>query len=157
MRQSHPEIYGSAYKRAKRGSSGVYKDVGPGKEVAAIDVYGPYGWPQYESLIAAYRLDEEAALQACSWGKFQIMGFNYRAAGFDSLKAFTAAMSLGDAEHMKAFLKFSKNNPVLLDGRKRKNFEKIAAGHNGSEWRSINPDYEKNTEKFYNECAKFNR
>ncbi|OOV89142.1 hypothetical protein MF4836_34345 [Pseudomonas sp. MF4836] len=58
---------------------------GTGKEVAAIDVYGPYGRPQYERLITAYRLDEEAALQACSWGKFQIMGFNYRAAGFDSV------------------------------------------------------------------------
>jgi hypothetical protein len=60
-------------------------------------------------------------------------------------------MSTGDAEHIKAFLKFARSNSILLNGLREKNFEKIAEGHNGSGWRGINPDYATNIERFYNE------
>jgi hypothetical protein len=99
----------------------------------------------------AYGIDQDAALQACSWGKFQIMGFNYAAAGFKSVKELSLAMSLGEAEHIKAFLKFAKGNRTLLSGLRTKNFEMIAEGHNGAAWRSINPEYANNIRRFYNE------
>ncbi|MFI8578603.1 N-acetylmuramidase domain-containing protein [Ectopseudomonas khazarica] len=148
---TNPEIYGSAYKKARRDKSGKYIAVSTGEEISINDAYGPTGRFQYERLITAYRLNENAALQSCSWGKFQIMGFNYAAAGFSNVRDFTRAMSLGDAEHIKAFLKFAKSNATLLRGLREKNFELIAAGHNGEGWRSINPDYAANIEKFYNE------
>ncbi len=151
--ETHPEIYGSAYKRARRDNNGKYISTATGAEVPITEVYGPTGRFQYERLITAYRLNENAALQACSWGKFQIMGFNYAAAGFNNVKDFTAAMSLGDTEHIKAFLKFAKSNATLLRGLREKNFELIAEGHNGAGWRSINPDYAGNIEKFYNEYS----
>ncbi|MFK3640485.1 N-acetylmuramidase domain-containing protein [Pseudomonas protegens] len=155
--REYPEIYGSAYRRAKKDSNGFYKDVKTGAELASIDVYGSSGRQQYERLIKAYMLNEDAALQACSWGKFQIMGFNFSAAGFKSIKEFAVAMSHSDAEHMKAFLKFAKSNSTLLAGLRSKNFEKIAEGHNGAGWRSINPDYAANIERYYNEYSSFNR
>lgn len=62
--------------------------------MVAIGVYGPSGRPQYGRLITAYRIDEEAAFKTCSWGRFQIMGFNYRAAGFDSIEAFVKMLSI---------------------------------------------------------------
>ncbi len=79
------------------------------------------------------------------------MGFNYKNAGFSDVKVFTKAMSRSDAEHIKAFLKFAKSNEILLNGLRAKNFEKIAQGHNGDNWRSINPEYASNIEKFYKE------
>ncbi|MBD9426001.1 DUF3380 domain-containing protein [Pseudomonas sp. PDM15] len=149
--ESHPEIYGAAYKRARQNRSGAYIEVNTGTEISLQDIYGPSGRFQYERLMAAYRLNEDAALKSCSWGKFQIMGFNHEAAGFRTVKEFTAAMSTGDAEHIKAFLKFARSNSILLNGLREKNFEKIAEGHNGSGWRGINPDYATNIERFYNE------
>lgn len=120
----------------------------------ADDVYGAQGKHQYKRLVKAFQLDQSAALQSCSWGKFQIMGFNYKNAGFKDVFAFVKAMSAGDAEHMKAFLKFAKSNPILLSGLQNKNFEKIAEGHNGGSWKKINPHYASNIEKFYLEYQK---
>ena len=42
--------------------------------------YGLYS-AQYKKLLEAMSLDEEAALKSCSWGKFQIMGANYKNCG----------------------------------------------------------------------------
>ncbi|MDR0182128.1 N-acetylmuramidase domain-containing protein [Lysobacter sp. UC] len=86
-------------------------------------------------------------------GEFQIMGFNYAMAGFESPKDFTMAMSLGEAEHIKAFLKFAKGNKTLLRGLRTRNFEMIAEGHNGAAWRSINPEYASNIRRYYHEYA----
>lgn len=154
LRVSYSDIYGSPYRRAKKLKDGTYIDARTLEQIQLIDAYGPLGKFQYERLIRAYRLNEDAALQASSWGKFQIMGFNYKAAGYETVKDFTRAMSKGDSEHIKAFLKFARKNPVLLKGLRTKNFETIAQGHNGKNWKKTNPDYAKNIEKFYNEYKK---
>ncbi|WP_428949163.1 N-acetylmuramidase domain-containing protein [Xanthomonas oryzae pv. oryzicola] len=117
---THPNICGPAYKRAKKNKKGEYVEKKTGNIVQEDDIYGSPGIHQYKRLLIAYKLNQEAALQSCSWGKFQIMGFNYKVAGFASVKEFTKAMSLSDAEHMKAFLKFAKSNPTLLEGLQNK-------------------------------------
>ncbi|NRH42686.1 N-acetylmuramidase domain-containing protein [Pseudomonas sp. MS15a(2019)] len=151
LESSHQDIYGPPYRRAKKLKNGTYIDTKTLQQVQLIDTYGPSGRFQYERLIRAYRLNEDAALQASSWGKFQIMGFNYKAAGYETVKDFTKAMSKGDGEHIKAFLRFAKRNATLLRGLRTRHFETIAQGHNGKNWKEINPDYAKNIEKFYNE------
>jgi hypothetical protein len=161
---THPDICGPAYHLTKVNKRIVVKD---GKKfvvrevldkvtsLPAIedDVYGAGGAHQYKRLVKAYQLDKSAALQSCSWGKFQIMGFNYSSAGYASVFDFVRAMSTGEAAHMKAFLKFAKANSVLLKGLRSKDFEKIAEGHNGAEWRSINPNYASNIERYYKEYS----
>lgn len=123
----------------------------------AGDLYGPSGLHQYKRLTKAYQLDKSAALQSCSWGKFQIMGFNYSSAGYKDVFEFVKSMSTGDPAHIKAFLKFAKSNKILSSGLKDIDFEKIAEGHNGAGWRSVNPEYAKNIEKYYNQyCEKDN-
>ncbi|QDD90580.1 N-acetylmuramidase domain-containing protein [Pseudomonas oryzihabitans] len=154
LQSSHSDIYGSPYRRAKKLRDGSYIDSKTLEKIQLADTYGPSGRFQYERLIRAYRLNKDAALQASSWGKFQIMGFNHKAAGYETVKDFTRAMSMGDGEHIKAFLKFAKSNTVLLRGLRTKNFETIAQGHNGKNWKEINPDYAKNIEAFYNEYKK---
>jgi hypothetical protein len=54
---------------------------------------------------------------------------------------------------MKAFLKFAKSNSILLAGLRNVDFEKIAEGHNGAGWKTINPDYASNLRKFNDEYA----
>lgn len=128
-----------------------------GKPPVADDIYGSVGLPQYRRLVKAYQLDKNAALQSCSWGKFQIMGFNFKAAGYSDVFSFVKSMSSGDPSHIKAFLKFAKSNKILLNGLKDKNFEKIAEGHNGGSWRDVNPEYASNLERFYNDYKEKNK
>ena len=151
--KSYPDISGPSYKRARKNKKGEWREIKTGKIVSLVDIYGPSGIAQYKRLVKAYQLDQNAALMACSWGKFQIMGFNYKAANFKNVKDFVRAMSKGDAEHMKAFLKFAKSNPTLLGGLRNNDFEKIAEGHNGEKWRSINPEYASNLKKFNSEYS----
>nr|WP_074010423.1 MULTISPECIES: N-acetylmuramidase domain-containing protein [Yersinia] len=48
---------------------------------------------QYPKMISAYGLTKRAVLMSASWGKFQILGYNYSASGSSSLAAFIMAMS----------------------------------------------------------------
>ena len=146
----HHEICGPGYHRTRK-VNGVLIDRSTTAAAVADDVYGPPGRHQYERLCKAYALDRAAALESCSWGKFQIMGFNYKAAGYADVFAFVKGMSTGDPAHIKAFLKFAKSNDTLLSGLQNRNYEQIAEGHNGAGWRSLNPDYPGNIEKFSKE------
>ena len=92
-------------------------------------MYGP-STIQYEKLDAAKKLNEEAALKCCSWGKFQILGKNYHEAGFDSVYAFVEAMYTGEKAHLMAFVKYIKSRN--LDGYLRThNWPKFAEKYNG--------------------------
>lgn len=149
----YPDISGRAYKRARKNKKGEWLEKKTGKVVTEDDIYGPSGMAQYKRLVKAHQLNQNASLKACSWGKFQIMGFNHKTAGFEEVKDFVKAMCKSDAEHMKAFLKFAKSNKILLNGLQKKDFEKIAEGHNGDNWKSINPEYASNLEKYYTEFS----
>lgn len=59
---------------------------------------------EHARLADAIRLDRAAALKSTSWGKFQIMGFNHAAAGYDDLEAFVAAMGLTERHQLDAFV-----------------------------------------------------
>lgn len=65
------------------------------------------GWKEEQDrLRRAIELDHEAALKSASWGRFQIMGFNHRACGFDTVQAFVEAMRTGEREQLLAFCAF---------------------------------------------------
>ena len=66
-----------------------------GKEVATPEI-DQYGNPsnQYRRFEKAKKLDEEAAYSSISYGSFQIMGSNYKDAGYKSAKEFGDAMLL---------------------------------------------------------------
>jgi hypothetical protein len=70
------------------------------------------GAAEYNRLMEAYGRDKNAALQAASWGAFQIMGFNYRTCGYASIEAFIADMKCGHDGHMRAFLGFIRSNKL---------------------------------------------
>lgn len=98
-------------------------------------MYGP-GTIQYQKLDAAKKLDEEAALKCCSWGKFQILGENYAECGFDSVHAFVDAMQIGEKEHLTAFVKYIKSRK-LDEALRVRDWKKFAFKYNG-------PGYEQN-------------
>lgn len=66
--------------------------------------YGDTWQAERARLDQAIALDREAALKSASWGKFQIMGFNYGAAGFGTIQAFVNAMCVSEARQLAAFV-----------------------------------------------------
>jgi hypothetical protein len=69
-------------------------------------LYGAAGAHQYERLAEAVSLDRNAALQAASWGMFQIVGMNFAACGFASVEAYVAAMCESEGAQLAAFAAF---------------------------------------------------
>src|SRR5688572_2769844 len=69
-------------------------------------LYGAAGAHQYERLEEAAELDRFAALQSASWGRFQILGSNFRMVGYDDIEDFVTDMCDSEAKHLEAFLAF---------------------------------------------------
>ncbi|MES1977304.1 MAG: N-acetylmuramidase family protein [Pseudomonadota bacterium] len=92
--------------------------------------YGKDWLAEQDRLQRAMRLDREAALKSASWGKFQIMGFNFGMVGFNSIQAFVNAMYAGEREHLMAFLLFVQN-AGLVPALRRNDWAAFALGYNG--------------------------
>lgn len=81
-------------------------------------------------LESAMKLDREAALKSASYGKFQIMGFNYEICNYEDVEDFYAAMQKSEGEQLKAFCGFIKANH-LDDHLRNHNWAYFARGYNG--------------------------
>lgn len=89
-----------------------YRELGPGpKRDRAVreglayrnwksGAYGSEGG-QYDKLARAIEIDCAAALRSCSWGRGQIMGFNHKLVGFDSVDAMVAAFMASEAAQIE--------------------------------------------------------
>ena len=85
---------------------------------------------QYEKLEAAMKFDKDAAQKSCSWGKFQILGVDYKICGFKTLDEFVAAMYESERKHLFAFINFVKAKK-LDDELQREDCLNFAIGYNG--------------------------
>lgn len=94
------------------------------------------GQGEYERLHRAMQLNREAALQSASWGAAQIMGFNYKLAGFNTIDAFVNAMKSGSRAHLMAFVNFVKNSGLTQALRQITTYHSsavpFARGYNGT-------------------------
>jgi len=64
----------------------------------------------------ATSLNWSAAVQSTSWGRYQIMGFNYNLCGFQSLEAFHGAMIRDEKSQLDSFVRYLRSrrlNQVL--------------------------------------------
>ncbi|SDE20279.1 N-acetylmuramidase family protein [Niabella drilacis] len=91
---------------------------------------------QHRRLQRAAAQDRQAALMAVSWGKFQVLGLNFKLAGFATLPLFINAMYTGEPAHLMAFCNFVKNTG-LLAALQRRDWPAFAYIYNG-------PAYKKN-------------
>lgn len=101
--------------------------------------YGKFS-AQYSKLERAYQLSPDAALSAASWGRFQIMGSNYKAAGFNSVRDFVLAMTRSEAEHLNAFANFVATNKVMLKALQDHDWAAFAAKYNGPKYKENSYD-----------------
>lgn len=104
----------------------------------------------YEKLKIAKSIDYSCAVQSCSWGKFQVMGFNY-ANLYSSPRELEKAMNMCELQQFKYFVSYLKNTSGMVDALKNKNWERIATLYNGPNWKNQNPEYANNIKRYYNQ------
>lgn len=111
-------------------TSGRYDRAHPDISNAKGGGYGKFS-AQYGKLERAYKLDANAALESASWGRFQIMGKNHRAAGYASVKDFVFAMARSEADHLIAFTNFVAHDKRMLKALRNKQWATFASAYNG--------------------------
>ena len=95
------------------------------------------GTAEHQRLAMARLIDDTSALEASSWGAFQIMGFHWQRLGYASVQDFVAAMSAGESQQFDAFTRFIETDPVLHKALKARKWAEFAKLYNG-------PDYLRN-------------
>lgn len=92
-------------------------------------LYGPSS-KQHKRLQRASEIDREAALSSASWGKFQILGNNWRLCDCATLQDFINAMYESEDKHLELFTDYIQNT-YLDDELRAKDWAGFARGYNG--------------------------
>lgn len=96
----------------------MYRNVPKAKLDAAVKAgvaYAKWGEKKYPPdsypvLLKAIAIDEAAALKSASWGLPQLMGENYRSAGYDSVQAMVSDFMLDEDNQLEAMIRFIKTD-----------------------------------------------
>lgn len=93
---------------------------------------------QFIKLGKAKKINNDAAIKSCSWGKFQVMG-KYFNNLYSSPSELEKAMNMCEVQHFAYFKVYLKDvtGEEMIKAMKEKNWNKIAELYNG-------PDYSKN-------------
>lgn len=105
------------------------------------------GAAEFSRLARAQAYSDTAALEAASWGQFQVMGFNAVPIGYASVQEFTRLMYQGIDQHLLALTRFCKATPKVLKGMRAQNFQWVGEGYNGPAYRENN--YDVDLEKYF--------
>lgn len=93
------------------------------------------GAREWDRFTKASNIHKEAAMMSASYGLFQIMGFNYKLAGYDSVEEFFNGMFESEARHLAAFLSYIQNRTfrgeVLIEYLRRHDWDSFAYAYNG--------------------------
>lgn len=85
-------------------------------------------WAQHRKAMA---LDPVAAIESASWGRFQVMGFNWARLAYASAQDFADSMMTEDGQ-VEAFVRYIEADPALTRALQRKDWRTVAALYNGS-------------------------
>lgn len=104
--------------------------------------------PRYfTTFSSAYAYDPKAAILSTSFGLFQVMGFNYKSAGFNSPEAYYSAVKRSAIAQLNAFVGFIETNN-LAQYLRSKNWAAFAYRYNGPGYKVNN--YDTKLETYYN-------
>jgi len=106
----------------------------------------PYGKEsqQHARLQKAVAINRNAALMSASWGRFQIMGFNYKLCGCASLQVFINKMNESEEAQLELFVNYIINSH-LDDELIALDWTSFAAQYNGPLYWKHNYDGKLNT------------
>lgn len=125
-------LYERHYFRNRTNSA--YNMTHPDLSGAYGGAYGTYN-QQYEKLFRAAVLNEQAALESASWGRFQIMGANYTQTGHADVAAFVTDMNTSIARQLEVFVAFIQGDTTLSAAIVAKDWARFARRYNGPAYR----------------------
>ena len=105
---------------------------------------------QYDRYTEAFILDPTAAMLSTSWGKFQIMGFNFAICGFKTIDDFVFAMQESESKHLEAFVNYVNQNNLAIY-LQNLDWARFAKGYNGIDYQRNKYD-EKNGGRLQDFC-----
>lgn len=89
---------------------------------------------EWDAFNEAAQVSLEAAMLSTSWGLGQVMGFNYKLAGYASVDDMVDAFKKSEQEQVKGMLNFCKNRKGLMEAIQSLNWHKVALLYNGSNY-----------------------
>lgn len=89
---------------------------------------------RWDQLLYAAKLDRDAAYQSASYGRFQIMGFNFASCAFSTVHDFVEAMGRSERDQLFAFAQFVLFNH-LDDELREHRWADFAERYNGPAFR----------------------
>lgn len=93
------------------------------------------GAAEWDRLTLARGFNDGAALDAASWGLFQIMGFNAKGLGYPSVQSFVRAMEASEGDQLEAFCRFVLKDPRLVRALQQRDWATFAMIYNGPAYR----------------------
>lgn len=97
------------------------------------------GLAEHDRLARAVLIDRQTALESCSWGAYQVMGFHWKALGLGSVQELVNKAYTEDGQ-LDLFIRFIKANPNLLTAIRNKDWVSFARGYNGPAYASNSYD-----------------
>lgn len=103
---------------------------------------------EYTRLALAKQIDEECALQSASWGRFQLMGENWKALGYSSVQEFVEHQYLSESLQFESFLRYCETKAgvvndkkiSLLDALRAENWHAVFSLYNGKNYKKLGYD-----------------
>lgn len=91
-------------------------------------------WLAFED---ASKLNPTIAMESTSWGLPQIMGFNFKLAGYSDVKSMVEAFKVSEYNQVKGLLNFINSNGALYSAVIAADYEKISEIYNGRYHRAL--------------------
>jgi len=95
------------------------------------------GVREYDRLDRAKKIHVASALESCSWGLFQVMGFHWDVLSYRSIDEYVELMQSSERYHLEAFGRFVEIDRRLLKALREGDWATFARWYNG-------PAYAKN-------------
>ncbi|WP_068634911.1 N-acetylmuramidase domain-containing protein [Thauera butanivorans] len=93
------------------------------------------GYAEHRRLGQAQAIHAACAIESASWGLFQIMGFHWKALGYESAAHFAAQMDTSEGRQLEAFVRFILADPALHKALKTRKWATFAQIYNGPAYR----------------------
>lgn len=98
------------------------------------------GLGEYNRFSNASFLHSQAAIEACSWGLFQIMGMHWEALGYINANSYRKEMEHSEGSQLLALVRFIQKNTTLHKALKGKKWDEFARIYNGPLYKENNYD-----------------
>jgi hypothetical protein len=92
---------------------------------------------EWEAFNEAFKINPEEAMKSTSWGLPQIMGFNHKQAGYESVGAMLDDFKKSELQQVIALIRFITANPKLYKAVLEGDYETISSIYNGKFHREL--------------------